>query len=327
MHNIKLPSRGYYKLEVLREGTPVPGKSMHTNNVITYGGAYKCFFGTAMFGGLWAAVGQGSVERVRGDNALGNELERTSTSSGASRVEADNGDGTSTVTCTRVIAFSLGQVVGNISEVGLYDSGSSGTLIAGQLIKDEFGDPTTLTLLAGEQLKVTYTLEFIVPNAEQPVAPLVGTGTVTSPRGSHTFNMYAQPFFAVYNIPSSDKTIRGAAARRYTSTNSSGGTLLHDAWGGSSSISKSHDGSGTVTVDSPSISLSPTMFNSADIKYMSIGGASNKSYAKNYNIDTTSKRVRSDGNTYGIATIEFDPAVEKKSTEAFTFQFQIKYSI
>lgn len=321
---IALKSRGFYKLEVLREGTVT--RRMSTDNVVTYVGAYKSFFGTAMFGDLYIAVGTGTTEIVRGNTTLNSHLKRGS-GAGADRLEVDNSDGTSTITCKRVLSFPLGAVVGTISEVGLYDRSSGGDLIAGQLIKDEFGDPTTLTLLADEQLKVTYTIEYTVPNASQSVAPMISSGTVTTPRGSHTFEMYAQPFFCEYTVPSADKNIRANRARQYVVLNRSNGTMLRTAFGGGKAISKSHDGSGTVVVTSPSLTVAPTTFNSADIKFMSIGGASNAHYDLNYNIDTTSKRVLSADTTYVLAVIEFTPAVEKKDTESFAFQFNITYTV
>lgn len=324
MNKISLGSKGHFKLEVLRNG--VVSKQTATDNVVTYSGAYQSFFGVLMFGALYAAVGTGTTEITRSSSALGNELARSG-GAGASRQEVDNLDGTSTVTCTRTLSFPLGSVVGTISEVGLYSEASSGYLVAGQLIKDEFGNPTTLTLLADEQLKVTYTLEFTVPNGEQSVAPVIGSGTVSTPRGSHNYTVYGQPFFSEYALTSTHRDIRGQKALQYVSRNNSSGNLIEVALGTSSGISKNHDGSGTVTVTSPSITAAPNQANASDIKYMTFGGASNNSYAPNYKIDTTTKFIASEELSYGLAVIEFTPAIEKNNTESFTSQFQLTYTV
>ena len=51
--------------------------------------------------------------------------------------------------------FTLGSVVGNISELGM-SFGSTESLFSRALIKDVGGNPTTITLTASDQLIVTY---------------------------------------------------------------------------------------------------------------------------------------------------------------------------
>lgn len=56
--------------------------------------------------------------------------------------------------------FAAGQVVGNVSEVGLANSGSppnaASPLFCRSLVKDSLGNPTTITILPGESLDIIY---------------------------------------------------------------------------------------------------------------------------------------------------------------------------
>lgn len=68
--------------------------------------------------------------------------------------------------------FATGGVIGNISEVGMFDE--NGSMYSRALIKDANGDPTTITLTATDQLRVTYTIVTYLLNTT-----LSGTVTVT----------------------------------------------------------------------------------------------------------------------------------------------------
>ena len=60
--------------------------------------------------------------------------------------------------------FSAGTALGNLSEVGIGSINNSvRTLFSRALIKDSFGNPTTITLLPDEILEVTYELRHYIP--------------------------------------------------------------------------------------------------------------------------------------------------------------------
>lgn len=79
--------------------------------------------------------------------------------------------------------FDIGQLVGNFSELGLYYNAAATSTSPNSdyyvnyssrkdvhtrlLITDGMGDPTTITVLADEQLKVTYTLEGRITTADE----------------------------------------------------------------------------------------------------------------------------------------------------------------
>lgn len=69
----------------------------------------------------------------------------------------------------RTHSFNQGQINANLSEIGVIDS--KGNLITRSLIKDDLGNPTTLTVTNQEQLVLTYYLEFVD-------LPLKTTGSV-----------------------------------------------------------------------------------------------------------------------------------------------------
>lgn len=62
--------------------------------------------------------------------------------------------------------FPVGTATGNLSEVGVGWSSTSGTLFARSLIQDELGDPTTITVLANEFLDFSYEIRYIVPTTD-----------------------------------------------------------------------------------------------------------------------------------------------------------------
>lgn len=328
---VKIESEGSYSIRVYKkDGTPVPEKTLENiGNTVTYAGAYDALFNSGIFASLTIAVGTGTTERTRSDTSLGNETHTGGSADAPVTGIATNGDGTATHTFTRSLSFALGAVVGTFSEVGL-KRGS--TLIAGQLIKDEFGNPTTVTVLADEQLKVEYTLAFTFPDNSLPVAPIVGTGQVTTPTGTSDYTIYSQPWFAAYvptGNPAIDRWIRAAdAGNVYVLYASSGSRLLMKA--AENALSKSFVGD-TVTYDFGELVLPPTALDSADIAYISIGGAATTSNATT-SFSTTTKRVTSAiggfGNLNSILGItEFSPPLTKTSSDTMKVRFTLEYKV
>jgi hypothetical protein len=91
-------------------------------------------------------------------------------------------------------AFAQGAVIGNIQEVGI--GGDTGPLFSRSLILDPSGNPTTITLIAIDQLIVYYRLTMSPPVTD-------GAGTVTlgstnypfQTRIFHSTNMYMDTYF------------------------------------------------------------------------------------------------------------------------------------
>lgn len=83
--------------------------------------------------------------------------------------------------------FAVGAATGNIAEVGIATIAalSGSILFSRALILDEFGAPTTVTVLADEQLDVTYELRLY-----PPLVDVTGSFTISG-SGVHTYTLRA----------------------------------------------------------------------------------------------------------------------------------------
>lgn len=333
---VKLGSRGYFSLAKYdAEGNPrtegCPKNA--TDNVVTYEGASYSLVAdnnvSRIFERLYGAIGTGVSEIVRTDTSLGNQSSgRTARSGAPSRAgnEVDNLDGTSTVTCTRTMPFSLGEKVGTFSEVGMYTSSSGGTFIAGQLIKDEFGDPTTVTVLADEQLVITYTIEWVVPNTSK----LVGTGTVTDANSNnYNYEVWAQPYFCEYT-----GTSKSCRLNEYSSCDNflfraaDGTTVLGSSidTGDGYKNRYTHNGSGLVTSTTAPYTYSPAGTAFTDAVF--IGGYVTSATSSITDIvDTATALTNSHPGSYSAFVVKFLNPVTKTSSQSFSMQVEMNYTV
>jgi len=327
---ISMGAKGYYSLSVLDSfGKVKKTKSAgNTANVVTYVGAYQALISSSIFSFTYAAVGTGTTEITRSSTALGAEGSGGRTggvSASRGNSEVDNLDGTSTLTLTRNLSFSLGSQVGTFSEVGLYSSSSGGVFIAGQLIKDEFGAPTTITILSDEQLIVTYTIEWTVPNTSN----LAGTGTVTD-AASNTYNyeIWAQPYFSEYVVGDTDDSKRYFNSYDELSFREANGTSDYgigiDSNGG---WSVSHNGSGVVTANAGSKTYSPTEMVFTDCVYIGFyffDGSNVRADIADTALNLAAVSVNADG---PAVFIKFLDPLSKDNTESFDIGLSITLNI
>ena len=87
----------------------------------------------------------------------------------------------------RVYTFAVGSVSGNLTEIGFFSAATGGTMWSRALIKDSGGNPTTLAILATEQLKVTYTVRRYIPSL------LTGSFTLNTNGTCSTINYTITP--------------------------------------------------------------------------------------------------------------------------------------
>jgi len=328
---IPVTSRGSFQLNVYKaDGTEVLEKQIKkTENVVTYEGAYAALFDGNIFGGMRAIVGTGTTEITRTDTSLGNKTATGNNIGAAVFPEVDNEDGTATHTYTRTSSFALGGVVGTISEVGLE---ASTTFIAGQLIKDEFGNPTTLTLLSDEQLVVSYTLEFTYPNGSLAVQASIGSGQVTTPTGTSDYNLYGQPWKNNYltarnNIV--DTWVRAEyISNVYTINDSQGDVLFAKNSASSLTTTRTVD---VVVIDFKEVIMSPSEFNSTDIAFITAGsGSASNTYGAQ--VDNVTKRTSSSAGGFGssnstMMVAEFDAPLTKTDTDSMTVHLTIEFQL
>lgn len=164
---------GEYQVQVLKADRTVRYHSHWMPNIVTNAGLDRVGSGDNFLRNCY--VGTGTVVPQVTDSALEQEVAGTSNRKDASSgrlMEAPYGG--------RYQAsweFDLGEVVGNMSEVGI--GWSSGGLFSRALFVDTNGEPTTITVLDDEILYVTYRLFNYAPQADE-------TFTFSTPSGTRT---------------------------------------------------------------------------------------------------------------------------------------------
>lgn len=151
-------------------------KNLVLDNFFTYVGSKTAF---SFFSNLskTCRVGTGTQVPSAGQTALVSLLASTSggtASTGDYTTSAlTTADGVTSADITMTFRFTLGSVVGNVSEVGfaLPDAGST-TVHSRSLVVDANGNPTTLTVTAADQLTVIYRLKVAVSDT-------VNSGNIT----------------------------------------------------------------------------------------------------------------------------------------------------
>lgn len=88
---------------------------------------------------------------------------------------------------TVTYTFAIGQVVGNVAEVGAFRTSGANTAFSRALIVDSSGNPTVFPVLSDEQLQVTYILEF---------HPVLTDKSLTQVIGASTYSVTARPAIA-----------------------------------------------------------------------------------------------------------------------------------
>lgn len=117
-------------------------------------------------GAAWdqAQVGTGSTAPANGQTSLAALL---ATSTNVTTTVAGTNAPTNTYAwARRTYRFVEGAAAGNLTEVGI---GWSGSLFSRSLIKDELGNPTTITVLSDEVLDVVYEIRMYPSMSDQTV--------------------------------------------------------------------------------------------------------------------------------------------------------------
>ena len=145
---------GWFDNIILNQGLDRIGSSV--NQVISY-----------------AQVGTGTstpaITQTGLDAPIAGSAQQTSPNGGVT----NSGSPTYTENFVWFFAFAQGAVVGNITEIGVGWAASGNTLFSRALILDNLGSPTSITIVAIDQLTVYYRLK-IVP----PVSDVSGTVTI-----------------------------------------------------------------------------------------------------------------------------------------------------
>lgn len=158
---IHIALSGHYKIVATKKDGSKRTLADWFENLILDGGLNR--LGT---GGAWsqAQVGSGNTAPAEGQTALTTLVATTTSIQGTAA-------GTNTPTDTyawarRTYRFAEGVAAGNLSEVGI---GWAGGLFSRSLIKDELGNPTTITVLSDEALDIIYEIRAYPTMTDQTV--------------------------------------------------------------------------------------------------------------------------------------------------------------
>lgn len=203
--------------------------------------------------------------------------------------------------------FPTGALNGNYSEIGFFSATSGGSMFSRALIKDEFGNPTTITILPTEQLTVTYELRRYPPTTDTSgVFNLNGTDISWVARAAN-INDLAGAWPA---IRSATGVTINPLANAVLSTNTLGSITSFPA-GAYAQIGDTFFSAytnGTFYRDF-TVTASPSQGNVAG----GIGGIGINS-------------LSSDGSpTYALYQMSFTPKIDKTNVQTLTFTFRISW--
>lgn len=165
--NLETKLAGYYKIEIGKPDGSIVSVTDWFPNLITNQGLDYMATNTSRFS--YCQVGSGSAVPQFTDVQLSSRV-----ASSNKIVSSDSGIQSSPpyyASRTLTYSFSAGTATGNISEVGVGISSSSG-LFSRALVVDGSGNPTSITVLSDEVLYVTYQIRYYSPSVDS-------TGSVT----------------------------------------------------------------------------------------------------------------------------------------------------
>lgn len=155
--------RGKFVIDVLNKDGELVRTSGEQENIITNHGLNSAIlYGEGLFTRTKVAMGTGTTTPSYADTVLVNKV--GTLSGDATFVSVSNSGAPDYVySLTYRFTGAIGNVVGNLAELGLESTSSPFNLKTRALIKDSSGNPTTISVSSSEQVIVTYTL-FSIPN-------------------------------------------------------------------------------------------------------------------------------------------------------------------
>jgi hypothetical protein len=184
--NTKVALSGEYRLVIKRNGEEID--TGWFKNLILNQGLDQLGTNNAVLIG-YARVGTGTTAPAVTDTQL--EAQVASSQLGPDDTTIVNsGTPSYTTLSTFEYTFTQGDVIGNISEVGVGWADTGATLFSRALIVDGSGTPTTITLTSVDQLTIYYRL-----NASQPLTDTTSAVTISSVSYPYTIRTaYAASF-------------------------------------------------------------------------------------------------------------------------------------
>lgn len=150
--------KGYFEVELIHKPTGTVKQKLQFPNVITDAAIDLIGSGNGSIRSYtWAAVGTGTATPTTTDTTLSAQLVRTN-SAGSPSIAGSSFYDTVGIYWRRRITrvFLSGVGTGNLTEVGLFNASSGGTMLCRQLFRDNAGNPTTIVKTADDELRITY---------------------------------------------------------------------------------------------------------------------------------------------------------------------------
>jgi hypothetical protein len=262
--NLDIKLRGKFIIEHLRHGEKIAEYESH-NKVVNQG---LDWIGSGSPGSnAWAglAVGTGNSTPAAGDTVLANPLAYTTSVSGPTESFVTTAPYSATFSYT--YTFAVGAVVGNVAELGIILSTASGAAspIYSRALIMVGGSPGTITVLATDQLIVTYQHSSDFASETSGSFSLNTDGTIT------TINWQCLPWGLTTNV---------------------------DGYNASVSLKENRDGFGTFSDVRNESSFEPvTSGNLATIGYSWTRGTYTSG---TYNVNCTGSLPTNHGNTFQL---------------------------
>ncbi len=152
--NKSVGARGYYsEIKVINKNGKVK-KYEGFNNLLT-----NTFF-TQLQQNAYCQVGTGTNPPTQTDNSLQSPVGPRDLTTAGDIIATDLGSNIYEIDSEFVYSFALGSVVGNISEIGIFNSSSGNNCYSRALILDALGDPIVIPVTVDEQLVITWHLVY-----------------------------------------------------------------------------------------------------------------------------------------------------------------------
>jgi hypothetical protein len=155
---------GEYRVKVIRAGLPVKDTGWMPN-IVTNIGLDRLLSRTVNPTNI-CRVGTGSSTPVATNSALDSQI---GSQGSASYASLNEGTPNYQTLITATYTFTLGAVVGNITELGVGATTSGADLFSRALILDGGGAPTTISVTAADQLIVVYRFRYYPPLTDNVV--------------------------------------------------------------------------------------------------------------------------------------------------------------
>lgn len=157
---------GWFDVELIHKPTGIIKQKLRFKNLITNAGLdsigiYDRAGPGALYGeGSWMGVGSGTTPPAVTDTQLEAQIVRTN-SNGSPPIYSTAGTGGTDVDywwikTTKVFLPGVG--TGNLTEVGIFNQSTGGTMWCRQLFKDGSGTPVTIVKTSEDELRISYEL-------------------------------------------------------------------------------------------------------------------------------------------------------------------------